>query len=432
MSFQLHMADRPLDRTGVAGMRAGALRRSVGDAQHALSELLAGVTKDRATAFLSLAERTDDLTALERVAATMRVRFKRLYVLGTGGSSLGGQAIVGALSVSGTRDGRRIVFLDNIDPGPFDAECDGVAFGEAGYLSISKSGSTAETVAQTLIMLDRVSRVVGVERAGEHFTFVVEPGNSPLRRLAAGMGAVVLDHDPNLGGRFSVLSLVGLLPALYLGLDARALRSGAATVLAEARQSNVRQPVAAVESAALSVALMNEGRHGSVLMSYGDALLPFSRWWQQLIAESLGKDGRGLTPMLARGATDQHSLLQLYLAGPADKFFTILGPVPAPQGTAIAPALAGSIGMPYLGGHTLDALFAAEADATAGALEEAGRPVSRITLDALDAATLGGLFMHFMVETVLIAKLVGVDPFNQPAVERGKLLARQRLERRTL
>jgi glucose-6-phosphate isomerase len=338
---------------------------------------------------------------------------------------------MGALAPLGGRDGRRLAFLDNIDPASFDTAFDGVDLSEVGFLVISKSGATAETVAQTLFVLDRLARAVGATRAGPHFIFVVEPGDSPLRRLAARLDAVVLDHDPNLGGRFSVLSLVGLLPALFLGLDARALRTGAVAMLEEARRSSERQPAAAAEAAALSVTLLNAGRRSSVLMTYGDSLQPFARWWQQLTAESLAKDGRGLTPVLARGATDQHSQLQLYLAGPADKFFTVLGPVPGTPGATIAPALAEALGIPYLGGRTLDALFAAEADATAAALEEAGRPVRRFGLESLDAATLGGLFMHFMVETVLVAKLIGVDPFNQPAVERGKVLARQFLEGRT-
>ncbi|MSO74920.1 MAG: glucose-6-phosphate isomerase [Alphaproteobacteria bacterium] len=430
MSFRLTITDGPIVRLGDVRSSAGAFRLLLGEAQTALTDL---IRSSGGSAFLGLAERTDDLGALERLAGALRGRFKRLYVLGTGGSSLGGQAIAGALVPSGQHgDGdRRLVFLDNIDPVGFDAALEGIALREAVFLSISKSGATAETLAQTLIVFERLSRTVDAARIGEHFIFVVEPGDSPLRRLAGRLGAVVLDHDPNLGGRFSALSLVGLLPALYLGLDARAMRAGAASMLADAGRSNEHQPAAVAEAAALSVTALNAGLHGSVLMTYGDALQPLARWWQQLVAESLGKDGRGLTPIVARGSTDQHSVLQLYLAGPADKFFTILGPAPAPAGTVIEPSLAEAIGIPYLGGTTLDRLFTAEADATAAALKEAGRSVRRVALTRLDAPTLGGLLMHFMVETVLIAKLIGVNPFDQPAVERGKVLVRQILEGRT-
>lgn len=428
MSFRLNIADRLFDHIGGAGVSTIDFARARGEANRVLGELVGSAAREHAPAFLDLAGRDQDVIALGGVAAALRARFARLYVLGTGGSSLGGQAVAGALAPRGARDGRRLSFLDNIDPVSFGAALDEGDIAEAGFLAISKSGGTAETVAQALIALERLSRAVGAARAGEHFVFVVEPGDSPLRRLAARLGAIVLDHDPRLGGRFSALSLVGLLPALYLGLDGHALRAGASAVLAEARRSSARAPAAVTEAAALSVALLNAGLRASVLMTYSDALQPFARWWQQLTAESLGKDGHGLTPLLARGATDQHSQLQLYLAGPADKFFTIVGPVPGDHGAAIAPALAEALGIAYLGGRTLDALFAAAADATAAALEEAGRPVRRLALAALDAATLGGLLMHFMLETVLIAKLIGVDPFNQPAVERGKLLARRFLE----
>lgn len=429
MSFQLNFTKNWIIR---AEGGASAFQRTLGEGQRALADLCgAELGEPRVRAILGLPGRTDDLDGLDRLAAALRARFKRLFVLGTGGSSLGGQAIMGALAPTGARDGRSLVFLDNVDPASFAAAFEGVDLREAGFLSISKSGSTDETVAQTLIAFDRVSSVVGSERAGEHFTFIVEPGDSPLRRFAARLKLVTLDHDANLGGRFSVLSSVGLLPALYLGVDARALRAGAAAMLRDAQGSSEKQPASVVKSAVLSATLMKEGCAGAVLMSYGDALQPLARWWQQLVAESLGKDGRGLTPQLARGATDQHSLLQLYLAGPADKFFTILGPVPGAGGTVIEPSLATAIGIPYLGGRTLEALFAAETDATAAALEEAGRSVRRIALPALDAATLGGLFMHFMVETILIATLIGVDPFGQPAVECAKMRTRQILEGRT-
>ena len=431
MYFRLDSADPLFDRVTGGGALADEFSRARSAAQAALCELLGSAADGQAAAFLGLTEQTGDLRALEAVTSSLRARFRRLCVLGTGGSSLGGQAIIGALVPRGHRDGRSLVFLDKIDPVSFDAALEGADFAEVGFLSISKSGATAETVAQTLIVLERLSRVVGAARAGEHFLFIVEPGDSPLRRLATRLGALVLDHHPKLGGRFSVLSLVGLLPALYLGLDALALRAGAGAVLAEARRSSARQPAALAEAAAFSATLLNAGCHNSVLMSYGDVLQPFARWWQQLTAESLGKDGRGLTPLLARGSADQHSLLQLYLAGPADKFFTLLGPVAGRPGEAIASPLAAALGMPYLGKQTLDSLFVAEADATAAALGEAGRFVRRFALGTLDAATLGGLFMHFLVETVLIAKLMGVDAFTQPAVERGKVLARQFLEGRT-
>lgn len=403
-------------------------------AHRALGGLIAALDEGKGPVFLALPERIDDREALEREAAMLRARFRHLVVLGTGGSSLGAQAIVGALAPGGGHGGRRLSFLDNVDPEGFARALDALELGETGFLAVSKSGSTPETLAQALLALERLRRRVGPEQAGQHFTMIVGPGASPLRRLAERLGASVLDHDPALGGRFSVLSPVGLVPALYLGLDAWGLRAGAAAVLSDARLPRDVASAAlhpAVEVAAWLVALSEaKGIANVVLMSYGDGLRGYGEWWRQLVAESLGKDGKGLTPQLARGATDQHSQLQLYLAGPADKSFVVLGPVRRETGERIEPKLADALGIAYLGGHGLDALFAAEAEATAAALVEAGRPVRRVVLAALDARTLGALFMSAMLEVVIMAELMGVNPYDQPAVERGKVLARERLQGR--
>ncbi|MGD9537538.1 MAG: glucose-6-phosphate isomerase [Alphaproteobacteria bacterium] len=398
-------------------------------AQHALGRLIAALDEGRSPAFLALPERIDDREVLEREAAIMRARFRHLVVLGTGGSSLGAQAIVGALAPGGVQGGRRITFLDNVDPDGVARAFDALDLDETGFLAISKSGSTPETLAQAMLALERVKRRVGPARAGQHFAAIVEPGDSPLRRLAGQIGAPALDHDPALGGRFSVLSLVGLVPALYLGLDAWGLRAGAAAAINEARNATEAAPHPVAEAAAQLVGSNEASGVGSVvLMGYGDALRAYGQWWRQLVAESLGKDGKGFTTLLARGTTDQHSQLQLYLAGPADKSFIVLGPARREAGERIAPKLAAALGIAYLGGRSLDELFAAEADATAAALAEAGRPVRRIALEALNARTLGGLFMNAMLEVVVIATLIGVNPYDQPAVERGKRLARERLE----
>ena len=164
-----------------------------------------------------------------------------------------------------------------------------------------------------------------------------------------------------------------------------------------------------------------------VLMPYGPNLYHFGLWYRQLWAESLGKDGQGSTPILAPGPVDQHSQLQLFLDGPDGNLFTILeAPETAPR--RVDTALADAIGAGYLAGHRLGDLIAAQARATATMLTDAGRPVRRLSVPAADARAVGALMMHFMLETVVAAHLLGVDPFDQPAVERGKELARRDLE----
>jgi glucose-6-phosphate isomerase len=162
-------------------------------------------------------------------------------------------------------------------------------------------------------------------------------------------------------------------------------------------------------------------------MPYIDRLAPFGFWFRQLWAESLGKDGKGTTPVRAVGAVDQHSQLQLYLAGPADKLFTLVTLDQAGTGAAFPPDLAQDGALAYLAGKRLGDLLAAEQRATVTSLLRNGRPTRVIHLARLDEERLGALFMHFMLETIIAADLLGVDAFDQPAVEEGKVLARQYL-----
>ena len=191
-----------------------------------------------------------------------------------------------------------------------------------------------------------------------------------------------------------------------------------------------REPaeVPAAVGAALAVALAATRRKSiSVLMAYADRLERFTRWYVQLWAESLGKDGKGTTPIAALGPVDQHSQLQLYMAGPRDKLITVLTVASAGRGPRMAADLARLAGEPEFGGKTIGDLAAAEARATAETLARNGCPVRTMHLERLDEATLGELLMHFMLETIIAAHLLGVDPFDQPAVEEGKVLAKRYL-----
>jgi glucose-6-phosphate isomerase len=182
-----------------------------------------------------------------------------------------------------------------------------------------------------------------------------------------------------------------------------------------------------VVGAALSVALANAGKNITVLMPYADRLAWFAKWYVQLWAESLGKDGKGTTPIRAMGTVDQHSQLQLYLAGPRDKMFTLVTTEVAGTGGAVSAAFADRPELGYLAGRTMGDLLDAEQRATAASLVSQKRPTRRLHLARLDEASLGALLMHFMLETIIAADLFGVDAFDQPAVEEGKVLARQYL-----
>jgi len=376
--------------------------------------------KDGSLPLLGLPSRRDDLPAIERVARSYGQGIDDVVLLGTGGSSLGGQTLY-ALADRSRRP--RIHFHDNVDPHTFDTLIATLDPKRTGVIAISKSGTTAETLAQLVVLLKWVGE-------GRRFTAVTEPKDSVLTRLARAHGMALLDHDPGIGGRYSVLSVTGVLPAMIAGLDAVSLREGAASVLDAALDARDPGRVPAAMGAALAVALLRyKGAAQTVLMPYCDRLATFALWFRQLWAESLGKNGTGTTPIRAVGTVDQHSQLQLYLAGPRDKLYSLMLLDCAKEGPVIDKTLAYDPSLGYLAGRSMGALMDAEGRATAETLMRNGRPTRLFRLARLDERAMGALLMHFMLETIIAAHLLGVDPFDQPAVEEGKVLTREYLSR---
>jgi glucose-6-phosphate isomerase len=350
-----------------------------------------------------------------------------VVLFGTGGSALGARTLAAlAAQGQGNRDGApELCVPDNLDPDQMAAVLASDELAHTAFLVISKSGGTGETLAQALTAISTVRDGLGAAALAEHFLAISEPGQGALRQLGANMGFRVLDHDPDVDGRFSVFSLVGLLPAMILGLDGAAVRNGARMVLEHALTTPDSPPAM---GAALQVGLQRHGLGQSVLLAYGEAFKPFVLWYRQLWAESLGKQGQGTTPIDALGPVDQHSQLQLYLDGPADKQFTLLTLQQAGRGPLVDADLANGLGQSYLAGRRIGDLVAAMQSATADSLIKHGRPVRRLLAQRLDETSLGALLMHFMLETLFAADLMGVDPFGQPAVEESKILARRYLK----
>ena len=297
------------------------------------------------------------------------------------------------------------------------------------FVAVSKSGGTGETLMQTIAVLDTL------KRAGrdphDHLLGITEPAKAGkpngLRELLSADRIQMMDHDPGVGGRYSVLSNVGLLPAAVCGLDIGAIRAGAADALAPVLAGKAPAEVPAAVGAALAATLA-PSKPLAVMMAYADRLERFTRWYVQLWAESLGKDGKGTTPLAALGPVDQHSQLQLFIAGPRDKLFTVdhgaaAGPRPAHGGRpGQARRRAGlrrqdhrRLGRGARPRHRRDA-------------RQQRLPGAHHRLDRLDERHLGELLMHFMLETIIAARLIGVDPFDQPAVEEGKVLAKRYLK----
>ncbi len=371
---------------------------------------------------LNAGEHEGDLPAIEEAARRIRENFATLVVVGMGGSSRGGRTLAALAENPYARAATQIHFLENIDPHTSDLLLSGIDFGTTLFLLISKSGDTAETLSHALILIHAVERKLGAKAVANHFIALTMPGENALRRIAAERRIPVLDHDAKIGGRFAALTNVGLLPAAVAGLDIGAIRKGAAGVVDRLFSDAAPEPA---KGAAISVALAQEGRSVSVFLPYCDRLVPLSLWYQQLWAESLGKKGYGTTPLASLGATDQHSMLQLYLEGPRDKFVTCFLLSQTGKGSAI-PATADKT-LAYLNSHTLGDLMDAEQRATVETLAKNRVPTRVFTLEDAQEKTLGALLMHFMLETMIAAELLRINAFDQPAVEEGKILARQYL-----
>jgi len=422
-------------RIGPHGVAAPALADALGRAAAAL-DWLRERHADGKLPLLRLPEKTDDLAGITAAAQRLAQGATDLVVLGTGGSSLGGQTLaqLAGQAVPGVgllRAGPRLHFIDNLDPDSYALLLARAPLATTRFVAVSKSGGTGETLMQTAAAVTAM-RAAGLgAEIGTRFLGISEPAtgkHNGLRALLGADGAPFLDHDPNVGGRFSVLTNVGLLPAAVAGLDIAAVRRGAAAALAPVLAGRPPAEVPACVGAALAVALAEtRGKAIAVLMAYADRLERFTRWYVQLWAESLGKDGKGTTPIGALGPVDQHSQLQLYIAGPRDKLFTIVTVGAAGRGPRIDEELAARAGEPDFGGKTMGDLVAAQGRATPETLVKNGCPVRTIHLAALDEASLGELLMHFMLETVIAAHLIGVDAFDQPAVEEGKVLAKKYL-----
>lgn len=385
----------------------------------------------KSLALLGLPERTEDFAAMEAMALRLRGADDVVF-LGTGGSSLGGQTIAqlagyAVPGVGALQKKPRVHFLDNLDPASLGEFLELLPLAGARFVAISKSGGTAETLMQTMAVI--VALKQKNLKVAEHLFGISEPAkpgkNNALRALLD--GCELIEHDTGVGGRFSGLTNVGLLPALVLGLDARALRAGAAESLQPVLDGANLDAVNAALGAALNFVASEAGKPIAVTMAYGDRLKRFTRWWMQLWGESLGKDGKGTTPVAAVGPVDQHSQLQLWLAGPKDKLFTIVTTGMAGTGPRMDAALAKISGEAALGGKTVGDLVAAQGRATADTLAKNHRPVRTIHIGALNEFSLGALMMHFMLETILAASLFGIEPYEQPAVEEGKVLAKRYL-----
>jgi glucose-6-phosphate isomerase len=377
-----------------------------------------------------------DPDGLLRYAATNHGKYDVLVVIGIGGSALGTIALATALlpfywnelSPSRRRHAPRLYVLDNVDPDETAALLDRLDMERTLVNVISKSGTTGESMAGYLVIKQRLEAIVGARAIKEHLVFTTDPAGGTLRQIGNETGVPMFDLGSGVGGRFSVLSSVGLLPAALTGMDVQGLLAGARDMAEWIKTSaGWDNPACAFAG----VQYLNDTefqRRISVMMPYSAHLRDVADWYRQLWAESLGKtvdrQGRavnvGPTPVKSLGVTDQHSQLQLYAEGPDDKIITFLGVGEFAQTIEIPAPGAEADALGYLGGHTLAELIKAEQKSTAWALAQKGRPSLTITVPKVDARSVGALMYMLEMATAVAGELYDIDAFDQPGVELSK------------
>ncbi|MFC5134437.1 MULTISPECIES: glucose-6-phosphate isomerase [Haloferacaceae] len=334
-----------------------------------------------------------------------------VLTVGIGGSALGAATLADALESDVDA-----YFLDNVDPDHVDGLLDDLPLEDVVVNVVSRSGTTAETLANFLVVREAMD-AAGVDWTERTLVTTGVEGN--LRRLAETHDLPALDAPEGVPGRFSVLSTVGLAVAAIQGHDVEAVLEGGRDGMDALVGSLLESPAYAY--GATTYALAERGALTNAFMPYAESLETFAEWFAQLWAESLGKDGLGQTPARALGATDQHSQLQLYRAGPPDKLVTLVRPTER----ADAPIPETDLeGLSYLGGSSLGDLLDAEFEATEASLAAADVPNVRLEIDRVDERALGELLYGMEAACVLYGELANVSTFTQPAVEWGKKAAR--------
>lgn len=380
----------------------------------------------------------DDTALADEIVAfanEVKDQYQDFILVGIGGSSLGAIATIQALAhpyrnllPEGKRVGPRIFVLDNPDPEKIAATLDTVDLSKTLVNVVTKSGQTAETMANFLVVRDALIAAVGEEQARRQIVATTDPESGLLRQLADQEGYRTFPVPPGVDGRQTVLSAVGMLPAALAGIDVHQLLAGAAAMRARCETGDIRENPAYLLAAISWLADQRHNKSMLVTMPYADALFGISDWFRQLWAESLGKklsvDNEvvyaGQTPIKALGAIDQHSQIQLYTEGPNDKLIQLIAigkyrdTVEIPNPPESIPDLA------YLKGGELGDLLDKERLATAWALARAERPNLTITTPVIDAFAVGEFFYMLELQTVMAGALYNVNPFGQPGVEAGK------------
>jgi glucose-6-phosphate isomerase len=374
------------------------------------AEILRNSLKNNEISAISTIFDEENVKNIEKIAQNIK-KYQKVLVLGVGGSSLGGKTLVSL------ENQEKLRFLESIDTKTLSDEIAQIDFDNTFFLIISKSGQTIETVCQTLVILDKI----GDKIKPENFLFVTENKDSLISEIAKKIGAKIFFHPFEIGGRFSCFSVVGLLPAFICNVDVEKILDGAKKTLNSFLQSDKNFVIDACKE---QIRLYDEGYVNNVVMPYIDRLKNFTDWYRQLWAESLGKNNFGSTPINSMGTVDQHSQLQLYLDGPKNKFFTFFT-LKNHKDDFLVKDLAGC--KTLFGGKKLSEIVGVEQKTTIEILAQKELPIRVFEIENFDEEVLGALMMQMFLEVILIADCKNLNPFDQPAVELRKELAREML-----
>ena len=384
--------------------------------------------------WMNLGYSEETIWYVKEFASMVENRFDNILVLGIGGSALGGLAVTEALLkpywnllTPEQRNGLpRIFFLDNIDPDSINGLLNILDLKKTLVNVITKSGSTAETMSQYMIVKNMLEKELQDDYR-KNIVVTTDKNVGILRQLADQEGYKTFVIPDDVGGRFSVFSAVGLLPFALVGIDIDELTNGIKDMDLALKNTDIHENIAAQNALIHYLMDTKKGKNISVMMPYSSRLKYVSDWYTQLWAESLGKefdiDGNrvnvGQTPIKALGATDQHSQIQLYNEGPNNKLITFIR-VENFDTTLEIPKIFEYTGIGYLGGKTINDLINAEADSTRVALSDYSRPTITISMDRINPYNLAQLLYMLEVQTAIAGELYHINTFNQPGVEQAK------------
>ena len=421
------------DAVGEHGLSQADLDALRGPSAKALGAVLERRKQD--LRWLDLPYQDELVAEITEFASSVRGKFENVVVLGIGGSALGNTALQTALNspyhnLEPPAGIPRLFVLDNVDPDLIGEFFDHVDPSKTLFNAISKSGGTAETMSQFLLAQAALKERLG-DAHKDHLVITTDAEKGVLRKVVQDEGYRSFVVPDGVGGRFSVLSAVGLVSSALVGIDVQGLLRGAAAMDERCRTTEMSDNPALLHAAVQYLLHTKKDMPMAVTFAYSHRLRDMADWYAQLLAESIGKKHdragnvvhRGPTPIRAVGVTDQHSQVQLYVEGPMDKWFTLLSVAEPDHTVRIPHAYPEAEGIAYLGGRTLKELFQAERDGTRIALTEAGRPNLTIEMEKVDAHAIGQLIYLLELSVAVMGEHYDIDAFDQPGVEAGKIAA---------